>query len=71
VDVAERPRRIALAAGAFLVRTGQPLGSLAVYLLEPASEDGLAAWNFMDGWLKHGEELPVYRLMKPLPPAGQ
>lgn len=50
--------------GAFLVRTGQPLGNLAVFLLEPESEDGLGTWNAYDQWLKVGEELPTVRLMR-------
>ena len=39
-------------AGTLVVRTAQPLGNLAVYLLEPRSEDGLATWNFFDEGLK-------------------
>ena len=35
-------------AGTLMVKTAQPLGNLAVYLLEPRSEDGLAAWRFFD-----------------------
>ncbi|HET7698034.1 MAG TPA: M14 family zinc carboxypeptidase [Vicinamibacterales bacterium] len=34
------------------VRTDQPLGRLAFYLLEPTSDDGLVAWNFLDAELK-------------------
>jgi len=36
------------------VRTDQPLGRLAFYLLEPASDDGLAVWNYLDEALKDG-----------------
>ena len=50
--------------GTLLVRTGQPLGSLAVYLLEARSEDGLAAWNFFDDSLGGGREFPVLRVPK-------
>ncbi len=49
-------------AGSFLVRTAQPLGTLAVYLLEPESEDGLAAWNFLDERLAAGGACPVHRV---------
>src|SRR5262249_44452472 len=49
-------------AGTKLVKTGQALGSLAVYLLEPQSEDGLATWNFFDDALKEGQDYPVLRL---------
>ena len=54
-------------AGTLLVRTAQPLGTLAVYLLEPRSEDGLAAWNFFDADLKAGSDFPVLRLIKSVP----
>lgn len=49
-------------AGTFLVRTKQPLGTLAAYLLEPAAEDGLAAWNVFDAGLAPGADFPVLRL---------
>ncbi|MDA1080109.1 MAG: M14 family metallopeptidase [Gemmatimonadetes bacterium] len=32
----------------YIVRTSQPLGVLAMELLEPQSDDGLVAWNFFD-----------------------
>ncbi len=37
------------------------------YLLEPRSEDGLAAWNFFDAELKPGGDFPVMRLTKTAP----
>ena len=45
-------------AGTLMVKTAQPLGSLAVYLLEPRSEDGLAAWKLFDSGLKTGSDFP-------------
>jgi hypothetical protein len=45
-----------------LIRTGQPLGRLAFYLLEPESDDGLTAWNFFDARLSNGKPYPVVRL---------
>ena len=54
-------------AGTILVRTGQPLGSLAAFLLEPQSLDGLATWNFFDAVLKEGQDYPVLRLPAPVP----
>jgi dipeptidyl-peptidase-4 len=56
--------RRSFAGGAF-VSTAQPLGTLAVYLLEPQSEDGLATWNFLDDHLAEGREYPVYRVRSP------
>lgn len=40
-----------LPAGTWVVRTAQPLGSLAAYMLEPESDDGLLYWNFFDRYL--------------------
>ena len=58
-------------AGTILVRTAQPLGYLAAYLLEPESDDGLVVWNFFDRyivgqWQRGFSELPVYRLLQPV-----
>ncbi len=49
-------------AGTMMVRTGQPHGTLAVYLLEPQSEDGLCTWNFFDEDLTEGQDYPVLRV---------
>ena len=54
-------------AGTLVVKTAQPLGTLAVGLLEPRSEDGLATWNFFDAGLKVGGDFPVIRLPRPTP----
>jgi len=54
-------------AGTIVVRTAQPLGTLAAFLLEPQSEDGLCAWNFFDEALKEGEDYPVLRLAGQMP----
>jgi hypothetical protein len=52
--------------GWFLVRTEQPLGLLAAYLLEPASEDGLATWNLLDRELQPHQQYPIVRVRAPL-----
>ncbi|HEX6434419.1 MAG TPA: M14 family metallopeptidase [Gemmatimonadales bacterium] len=49
-------------AGWFLVRTDQPLGTLAAYLLEPASEDGVVTWNLLDRELGVGSAYPILRV---------
>jgi len=58
---------------AYVVRAGQPLGILALYLLEPQSDDGLTNWNFLDAWLQPGARYPlprvVERITTPLRPA--
>jgi dipeptidyl-peptidase 4 len=66
LEVEREPRHRQFPAGTLVVRTAQPLGRLAALLLEPESEDGLAAWNFFDEHLKAGGEFPVYRV-----PSGQ
>lgn len=53
-----------LEPGSYIVRTDQALGRLASYLLEPESDDSLAAWNFFDPDLQAGERFPVVRLLE-------
>jgi hypothetical protein len=43
------------------VRLDQPLARLAFYLLEPASDDGLVAWNYLDEQLKDATVYPILR----------
>jgi hypothetical protein len=57
--------------GTFVVRTAQPLGRLAAYLLEPESDDGLLVWNFFDRdivsqWGRGAQTYPVYKLLTPV-----
>lgn len=54
------------APGWYLVSTDQPLGLLAAYLLEPASEDGVATWNFLDGAVQAGGKSPILRSRQPV-----
>jgi dipeptidyl aminopeptidase/acylaminoacyl peptidase len=67
VRVTAYPVARRVAAGTLMVRTAQPKGALAVYLLEPRSEDGLAAWNYFDAELKEGSDFPVSRLLQAVP----
>ena len=48
--------------GSFFVDTSQPLGLLAVYMLEPQSDDGLVTWNFFDSQLRPGGLYPVLKV---------
>jgi hypothetical protein len=48
-------------AGWYVVRTAEPLGVLAAYLLEPASEDGVVTWNLLDAELVPGHAYPILR----------
>ena len=60
----------ATTAGWYLVPTAQPFGVLAAYLLEPASEDGVVTWNFLDREIEAGGPYPLLRLRsRPLVPA--
>ncbi len=53
-------------AGSYLVRTDQALGTMAAYLLEPASEDGMVTWNFIDRLLTRRAPYPVARVRVPV-----
>lgn len=66
VEGAWHPRDASVTPGWFLVSTDQRLGSFAAYLLEPASEDGLASWNFLDRDLRRGQDAPILRVRSPL-----
>jgi hypothetical protein len=55
------PDSLQIKPGWYLVRTAQPLGVLAAYLIEPASEDGLVTWNFLDRELQAGADYPLLR----------
>lgn len=55
-------------AGTIVIRTSQPLGNLAAYLLEPQSNDGLMFWNFFDRYLvpQWGTGYNIYPVYKVL-----
>jgi len=55
-------------SGTIVVRTAQPLGNLAAYLLEPQSNDGLFLWNYFDRylvpqWGRGYNPCPVYKVI--------
>jgi hypothetical protein len=62
VRIARERGRITARAGDVLVPTDQTLGTLAVYLLEPESDDGLVRWGYLDDRLHTGAILPISRL---------
>ncbi|HEY7154985.1 MAG TPA: DPP IV N-terminal domain-containing protein, partial [Gemmataceae bacterium] len=62
VGATSRKETRRIAAGTIVVRTNQPLGTLAAYLLEPRAEDGLCAWNFFADGVKEGQDYLVLRL---------
>jgi hypothetical protein len=43
------------------VRMNQPLARLAFYFLEPMSDDGLVAWNYLDDQLTDTKVYPILR----------
>jgi hypothetical protein len=53
-----------MAEGSFLVRTAQPLGALAFYLLEAESTDGIGAWGILQTVPKVGDPFPIVKLLK-------
>jgi hypothetical protein len=58
-------RRETFPAGAVRVPTDQPLGDLAVLLLEPASPDSYFAWGFFHEVLRYPEYVEAY-VMEPM-----
>ena len=52
-------------AGTTLIRTGQPLGSLLIYLVEARSDDGLVTWNYLDDAIVVGQDYPIVKLPRP------
>lgn len=62
VSVRPERRRLTLEKGTLLVPTAQRAGTLAVYLLEPHSDDGFARWEYLDAQTKTGELHPVHRV---------
>lgn len=57
-----RDTMVTPAPGSLLVPAAGRLGPLAVYLLEPQSDDGFADWNVLDAALAPGRVYPVLRL---------
>lgn len=53
--------RASVPSGSWEVPMNQPLARLAFYLIEPASDDGLVAWNFLDDQLKEAKTYPILR----------
>lgn len=58
-------RTLQARAGDFVVRMAQPAAHIALYLLEPESDDGLVRWNFFDELLP-GATYPIARIPRPL-----
>jgi hypothetical protein len=67
VNATARKESRKVPAGTLVVRTDQPLGTLAIVLLEPQCDDGLTTWNFFDAGLAEGADFPVLRLPKETP----
>jgi hypothetical protein len=62
VEATDRKERRRLPAGTLVVRTAQPLGPLAAFLLEPQADDGLCTWSFFADAAEAGKDFPVLRL---------
>ena len=63
LTVRAEARTIVAPAGTLVVSTAQRAGVLAVYLLEPCSDDGLTRWQFLDREIEVGALFPVHRLL--------
>jgi hypothetical protein len=64
VSVDRRSGRVTGRAGDVFVSADQTLGTLAAYLLEPESDDGLVRWGYLDGLLQPGAILPIARVRR-------
>lgn len=64
LTVAPERRRVSFAAGTLVVPTAQRAGTLAVYLLEPHADDGLARWQYLDAMLEVGGWYPIHRVVE-------
>ncbi len=62
VQVQRESQSRSIPRGTYVVRTAQPLGRLAAYLLESESDDGFLFWNFMDSELVVDGEYPILRV---------
>jgi hypothetical protein len=63
----ESGRSVSINAGTWIVRSAQPLGVLAAYLLEPESDDGVVAWDVGGRSSGGAGTAPIIRLAQPLP----
>ena len=61
-----KQREAVIPVGTYVIRTAQPLGRLAAYLLEPSADDSLLTWNFFDDSSATGKPFPVQRVLDPL-----
>lgn len=52
-----------LPKGMMMVRGDQAQAVVALYLLDPESDDGLVTWNVFDGELAPGRSFPVWRVI--------
>jgi hypothetical protein len=64
LTVRAEKRQVRVPAGTLMVPTAQRAGVLAMYLLEPHSDDGFARWQFLDPLLEVGQLYPVHRLVE-------
>jgi hypothetical protein len=63
VTGAYKKEMVTFEPGTVVVRTAQPLGTLAAYLLEPESDDGFTRWALIEESLAAGKVHPVYKVM--------
>jgi hypothetical protein len=56
-------QKVRLAAGSVRVSTDQPLGALAVALLEPTAPDSLFSWGYMPGMFERVEYFEPYAIV--------
>jgi hypothetical protein len=57
-----RRERRTISPESYIVDMSQRHSRVALYLLEPQSDDGLVTWNYFDGRLKVGGLYPVFKI---------
>lgn len=68
VTVSPERRTLTAEPGTLYVPTAQRTGTLAVYLLEPHSDDGFTRWQYLDRSLAVGQHHPVHRVVAAVVP---
>ncbi|QDV34248.1 DPP IV N-terminal domain-containing protein [Tautonia plasticadhaerens] len=77
-EASARQESYRVEAGSVLVRTSQPMGTLATYLLEPGSDDNLMTHGLLADGIEAGDDFPAVRLVeqvalltRPIPPIDE
>lgn len=62
-EMTSEERKVTFPAGSVRIKTDQPLGDLAVHLLDPSSPDSFLQWGFFPGIFSRTEYIEEYVMM--------